>query len=273
MSLPIQEAGAPSSGLMRGLAVQANVVGALLMRELHTRYGRENVGYLWMVLEPLSLAVAVSLLHAAQRIGQWGGGDVRPVPFAICGYCVFIIFRQIVSRAEGALEANTPLLYHRMVTVFDILFSRLLLEGAGTGSTLAILLGFSAALGIADVPARPLAMLAGAMLMMWFSFAISMLVCSWTHENRLAQRLVHPIIYILMPLSGAFYRIGWLPQPYKGWMSWFPMAQIFELVRYGEFHSANDTYVNLPYIVGWCMALTYAGLVAIKVVRRHVQLR
>src|SRR5271156_3351563 len=104
------------SNFLTGLRIQANVVGALIMRELHTRYGRENIGYLWMVLEPMTLALAVSSLHVLQKGSQFGS-DIQPVPFTICGYCVFIIFRQIVSRSEGLLEANAPLLYHRMVTL------------------------------------------------------------------------------------------------------------------------------------------------------------
>jgi capsular polysaccharide transport system permease protein len=262
----------PQSAFLRGLTVQANVVGALIMRELHTRYGRENIGYLWMVLEPMTLAVAVSSLHVLQKSPVFGS-DIQPVPFTIVGYCVFIIFRQIVSRSEGVIESNAPLLYHRMVTVFDMIFARSLLETAGVSVTLAILLGFAAALGLAGLPARPLDLMAGVALMTWMSFGISMIVCSITNENRLAARLVHPILYIAMPLSGAFYRVQWIPAPYREWVSWSPLAQIFELVRYGEFHSAKYTYVHPAYIVGWCLVLTYIGLVSVKIVRRHVQLR
>ncbi len=233
----------PQSAFLRGLSVQANVVGALVLRELHTRYGRENVGYLWMVLEPMSLATAVSSLHFMQKSTAFGS-DIQPVPFAIVGYCVFIIFRQIVSRSEGVIEANAPLLYHRMVSLFDMVFARTLLEAAGVTTTLIILLGFAAALGLGHPPARPLALMAGVALMVWLSFAVSMIVCAMTNENRLAGRLVHPILYIMMPLSGAFYRLEWLPQPFRTWMSWYPMTQIFDLVRYGQFRSAKDTYVQ-----------------------------
>jgi capsular polysaccharide transport system permease protein len=272
MAFPAERLDSPSPSFRRGLAVQANVIGALLMRELHTRYGRENIGYLWMVLEPMTLAVAVSSLHAGNK-NHLMTGDIGPVPFAIVGYCVFIIFRGIFTRAEGALEANTPLLYHRMVTLFDILLSRALLEWAGVGMTLAIMLGFSAAFGLCSPPARPLDLMLGVFLMVWFSFALSMIASAGTHDNRLAARLVHPVTYILMPISGAFYQLAWLPQPYRTWLSWFPMTQIFELVRYGQFHSAKDTYVNILYIVFMCMLLTYCGLIAIKIVRRHVVLR
>ncbi len=253
-----------------GLRIQGNVVGALLMRELHTRYGRENVGYLWIFLEPMSLAAMVALLHVGG--GSSHGQSINPVPFAILGYTIFIMFRGMVTRADGALESNMPLLYHRRVTILDMMFARALLEGAGTIVSYLVLTGFVMALGLASVPERPLELVTGIGLMFWFSFAVSLLICAWTHDNRLVARFVHPITYILMPLSGAFYQLSWIPEPYRAWLTWFPLPTIFELLRYGQFRGATDTFVDIPYVVGWCLLLTYAGLVSIRATRRRIHL-
>jgi len=266
----IISSGAKLSRFSFGLRVQGNVIGALLMRELHTRYGRDNVGYLWMFLEPMTLASAVSLLHAGSKSHY--GSDIRMVPFAMLGYSIFIMLRGMVGRAEGALESNTPLLYHRSVTIFDMLFSRALLEGAGTFVTYIVLMTFAVIFDLSDPPARLLDIIIGVGLMFWFSFGIAMVICALTHENRLAGRLVHPVLYITMPLSGAFFQLSWIPEPYQGWLWWSPLMQIFEELRYGQFDSATNKFVSLPYIVSWCLLLTYAGLVSIKIVRRHVHL-
>lgn len=258
-------------GFWRGLHIQGSVIGALLMRELHTRYGRENVGYLWIFLEPMTLAAAVALLHGGS--GSSHGMSIHPVPFAILGYTIFIMFRGMVTRADGALESNMPLLYHRRVTIFDMMFARALLEAAGTIVTFAVLIGFVILAGLANFPARPLELLVGIGLMFWFSFAVSLLICAWTHDNKLVARFVHPITYILMPLSGAFYQLVWIPEPYRTWLTWFPLPTIFELLRYGQFHVAKDTYVDIPYVIGWCLLLTYAGLVSIRATRRRIHLR
>lgn len=34
--------------LLRSFQIQLRVVGALLMREILTRYGRHNIGFLWV---------------------------------------------------------------------------------------------------------------------------------------------------------------------------------------------------------------------------------
>ena len=134
-------------------------------------------------------------------------------------------------------------------------------------------MGLAIGLGAADFPARPLALLIGLALMAWFSFGASLLCVAFTHDNRVAARIVHPFTYILMPLSGAFYQMNWIPQPYRGYLEWFPLVQIFEEVRYGVFEVDTDRYVHMVYIIGWCAVMTYLGMLSIRVVRRHIHLR
>ncbi|WP_059413225.1 ABC transporter permease [Cupriavidus basilensis] len=259
----------PESTFRRGLRAQLRVIGALILRELHTRYGRENIGYLWLIGEPMLLAGSVALIHLGDTHHR---GAILPIPFTLGGYCVFIIFRSIITRAEGALHANQPLLYHRMVTIFDMLAARALLEGASSTVALALLLAGACALGVGDPPARPLLLLAALALMMWFSFGLSMLVCAVTYTSKMANRLIHPIVYLAMPMSGAFFLLRWIPEPYRGWLSWVPLTQIFELLRVGQFENFESPYVDGPYLVAWCLALTLAGLASLRLVRRHIHL-
>lgn len=256
---------------VEALKMQGRVIKALLMRELHTRYGRDNIGYLWVILEPMMLASAVALLHAEQGNSRYTS-DVRPVPFAIIGYCVFIIFRGIFTRAESALESNRPLLYHRMVTILDMLLARALLETAGIGATTFILLGVAYVFGFADLPARPLWLFAAIGYMVWFSLAMSMLCCAVTHDNRLAGRLIHPATYIFLPLSGAFYLVSWVPEPYRAWVLYIPTVHILEMARYGQFEAGDWEYFDVLFITNCCLVLTTLGLLSIQIVRRHVHL-
>ncbi|KPF77943.1 ABC transporter [alpha proteobacterium AAP81b] len=263
-------AAAGVSVTLRGARVQTRVIGALMMRELHTRYGRDNIGYLWIFAEPMLLAVAVATLHAGQHIRSLGG--LRPVPFVLVGYGLFIAFRSILSRAESLIEANRPLLHHRRVTLFDMLVARALLEAAGTLLALALLLAAAIALDLADPPARPGVLLAAASLMLWFSFALSMLVAAAAQRSQLFARLLHPALYLSLPLSGAFFVLAWLPGPIRDLLAPVPLVQIFELARHGMFAAASDVMVDLPAILAWCLGLTLAGMLSLRAVRRHIEL-
>lgn len=249
------------------LAIQGRVLGAVIMRELHTRYGRDNIGYLWLIAEPLMLGTIISMLHS-------GGHDagINPVAFTVTGYCNFIMFRGIANRSEGSIHANLPLLYHRMVTVFDITLGRALLEAAGTISAFTILLGFCVGLGYTELPERPLYLAAGIGYVFWFSFAISMIIAGETHERSFCERLVHPFTYFMIPLSGAFYMVGWLPAQYRYYLMFNPMPHMFEMIRYGVFPSATLKYVDFEYTTWVCAILTLFGLLAMRSVKSRIHL-
>jgi capsular polysaccharide transport system permease protein len=83
------------SSFYQDLSLQMDVIGALVLRELHTRFGRNNIGYLWLVGEPMLLATVIGALHAFQP-GHLGS-SMPPVAFSLVGYCVFIIFRGIMK--------------------------------------------------------------------------------------------------------------------------------------------------------------------------------
>jgi capsular polysaccharide transport system permease protein len=246
------------------------VIGALILRELHTRYGRENIGYLWMIGEPMLLASVMALLHHSGHT-QFGS-DVKALPFTVLGYTTFIMFRGIVNRSEGTIESNAPLLYHRMVTVFDVATARALLEGAGTFLTYVVLMTLLCASGLTEPPARPLELMLAEIFMLWMSWSQSLIVVGISHENKLAERLVHPYSYFMIPLSGAFFQVEWLPEPYRSLIVWLPLPHIFELARYGQFHSANLRYFDGFYLVSWCVVLTWCGLIATRRARRKVHL-
>ena len=252
------------------LRIQANVIGALIIRELHTRFGRENIGYLWIFAEPMLLAVAVGALHSRQHVPI--GGGVRSVPFAIAGYTLFIMFRSMVSRAETLLEANRPLLNHRRVTIFDMLIARALLEAAGTTMVLVLLLAGAWVLDLFDAPADLLLMGGAVVLLAWFSFALSMIVTTLSHESPMAGRLIHPLLYLSMPLSGAFFTMLWVPPSFRAVLGWIPTVPMFELLRLGMFDGYPADYTGAAYPIAWCGLLTLVGLAGLRILRPRVQL-
>ncbi|AEH63469.1 ABC transporter permease [Zymomonas mobilis] len=255
-----------------GLKVQFRVIGALILRELHTRYGRENIGYLWIILEPMLFATGIGILHAGSKETAFSMTDIRPIPFAIVGYGTFIIFRNIVNRSAGTVEANAPLLYHRMVSLFDMLFARVILEAAGIMCSVIILLFLSYCIGLGTLPVRPIYLLLGQVYMTWLSLATSIIVCAITYENATVERLIHPMTYFCLPISAIFFMLEWIPNPYRTWLEWVPLAECTEMVRYGQFESASGHYFHFGYLSLSCSVLTLIGLLSLRIVRKHISI-
>lgn len=248
--------------------MQGSVIRALALRELQHRFGRNNIGYLWIIVEPMLLASVVTLLHSFSGFGHEPG--LSPFTFTLTGYTIFIIFRNTFNRSESALHGAGNLLYHSMITPFDIVLSKSLVETIGCISALAILQALGIILGLAELPARQLYLYGAIVLFAWWSFAWCLVGAAYGYVSPLVNRLVHPVTYFAMPLSGAFITMSLLPAWGRYYMSWNPMMSIFEMARYGQFIGADNHYIFIWYVVSVNTFLTYWGLLAIRRVRKHM---
>lgn len=254
--------------LMSGLRTQGSVIRALALRELQQRFGRSNIGYLWVVAEPMLLASVVTALNSV--VNHNLGVGISAFTFMLTGYSIYIIFRNTFNRAESALHTSGALLYHRMVTPFDIMVAKSLVETLGCLSAMAILQSVGIMLGLAEPPARPIYLFGAVALFAWWSFALSLIVAAYAYKSPLLGRLVHPISYFSLPISGAFVSVSILPAWTRPYMELNPMASVFEMARYGQFTQARDTYVHIDYVVASAVLATYWGLLAIRRIRKHI---
>src|SRR5271169_6082906 len=94
----------------QSLAIQGRVLHALMMRELITRFGRDNLGVLWLVGEPMIFTLGVATLWSAAGLTH-GGTGIPIVAFAVTGYSSVLMWRNSTSQCSGGVSANRPLLY------------------------------------------------------------------------------------------------------------------------------------------------------------------
>ena len=79
--------------------------------------------------------------------------------------------------------------------------------------------------------------------------------------------------YFMIPLSGAFFKVAWIPRPWRDYLLYNPFPQIFEMIRYGAFESCTLEYVDFQYIVACLLVLTFFGLLAVRAVTRRIHLQ
>lgn len=257
----------PQASLWSCFRIQVRVIGALMLRELGTRFGRDNLGYLWLFLEPMMLGGAIGLLHHISGHGLPGGLD--PFVFWVIGYIPFYLFRGIVNRAPTAVTGNQSLLYHRRVTILDIMASRHLLEGAAVGVALAVfLLVFGILFDLR--PPEPGLMVLGMVLMLGLAHGLALLIAAGSIYTELFDRLTHLFTYLFMGLTGAFYMVFWLPTDLQRAALTIPTVHCFELVRHGLYGTLVPTTYDIPYVATWVAMLNLLGMAALRRARRHL---
>ncbi|MBL8349992.1 MAG: ABC transporter permease [Burkholderiaceae bacterium] len=244
--------------LRHALAIQRRVIWALLMREVITRFGRRNLGVLWLLGEPMLFTVGVAALWIAA--GLHGGKGVNIVVFAITGYSSVLVWRNTVSRCTHAIQQNFNLLYHRGVRVIDVLLTRVLLELGGASGSFLVLSCIALGGEWIEAPADLARVLIGWAMLAWLALGLGLTVGALSGLSDLVERIWHPLAYLLFPLSGAAFLADWLPAAAREVIMYLPMVHGIEYIRSGWYGPVMHFHHDLGYMAVVNLALLLSGL-------------
>lgn len=257
-----------SPSLLHCFKIQLRVIGALLMREILTRYGRHNIGFFWMFGEPMMFTLGITALWSFSRLNHHT--NVPIVAFAITGYSAVLLWRNMPSRCVGAIEPNLALMYHRNVKLIDIFAARLVLEVAGATTSFIVLSSFFTFIGWMQEPQDILKILLGWFMLAWFGASLAMLMGCLSERTEIIEKIWHPISYLLFPLSGAAFMVDWLPPAAQKALLCLPMVHGVEILREGYFGSLVRSHYNIYYMASICLILSALAIAQERVLSRLV---
>lgn len=262
----------PADGRTTPLAVAARiqgaVVAALIIRFLVTRYGRSNIGFVWAIVEPMLLCLSVMVLWSVAKPASEHG--VKVVAIVLTGYMPLTLWRHTCQAGVHVLRNAIGLMFHRNITMYDAVLSRMALEFVSTTAAFIVVYAALATLGIVSPVADCGLVLAGWLVMGALSFGMGCILAALTEYSDVIEKLVQPVQYILVPISGCFYMLEWLPRDVRAYAEWVPMVHAYEAIRDGFFGPVVPTHHDLPYAAMAALFMTALGLALIERVRDRV---
>ena len=254
--------------MVRSGAIEWRVVHALLMREVLTRFGRHNIGFLWLFVEPMLFTLGVTALWSFAQLTH--GSDLPIAAFALTGYSAVLLWRNMPSRTINAVGPNLALMYHRNVKVMDVFLARLILEAAGATISFVMLSIVLIAVGLIDAPEDLLSVSEGWFMLAWFGFSLAVFLGALSEEFELVEKLWNPSAYLLFPLSGAAFLVDALPVGAQQAVLYLPMVHGVEYVREGYFGSHINAHYDLSYMALCNTVLLLLGLAQLRKISRTV---
>jgi ABC-type polysaccharide/polyol phosphate export permease len=256
-----------SPSLWQCFRIQVRVVGALILRESLTRYGRHNIGFMWMFLEPMMFTLGVTAVFSLAGAHKAHSG-ISMAAFIYTGYSTILLWRNMPQRAIGALKPNFALMFHQQVTPIDVYISRLVLEFMGATISMVVLGIAFTAFGLVHPPKNPLQALFGWGLLAWFAFSLSLFVGAISEKSEIVDRVYHIFNYLMIPLSGSFFMVDSLPKALQSIVLLNPTVNCVELFRSGFFGDAHVWHYDIGYVVLANMILTVLGLAKVRQLNR-----
>ena len=248
----------------------ARIVGALMMREIITRFGREGLGFLWLVGEPLLFCLGVIVMWTLIKPEYEHG--VRVGPFVMTGYMALLLIRHQIGYSQGAVQGNIGLLFHRQISVLHLYVARNGLEFLGATAAFVVVYIGLLVIGQVKFPHDLGLLYLGWIVLAFMSSGLAMVLSALSIRNQVMERLVPLISYILIPISGAFFMVSWLPDRYQEAYLLFPIPHGVEMIRAGVFGEFVETHYDVWYAIAWACGFNFLGMLLLAGARDRVDI-
>jgi capsular polysaccharide transport system permease protein len=252
--------------LRQGWGVQVRVTHALMIRELTTRFGRENIGFLWVMVEPLLFAGLVALLWRLTKGPEEHGVSV--IAFIVTGYIPITLFRHGIARSVAVFTVNSSLLYHRQVKILDFIIVRFIIEVLGGMMAYLFIATILIVVDVFPIPDNIGLLIGGWFLYALFSFAVCLVIAPLSEMSDVLEKFVPVTTYVMIPFSGLFYMVSWMTPDLRGYVLLSPFVNCMEMMRKGVWGEDVTAYYNIWNPIAGSMVLCAIGLSLCRHVRK-----
>ena len=255
---------------LQACKVQVRVVHALVFRELRTRFGRQQLGYIWAFLEPMLFVAVLSVVYTIGFKGR--AVDVPVILFLVTGIVPFFLFRQTFTRAVGAILSNRPLLTFPQVTPLDLVIGRSVLEALTMVIVFVVVVVAYAVFGGDPVRienAVGVVYCICAMSLIGFgagAFVGSFSIMFPSIERMIPALVNRPLFYT----SGMFFTLEMMPEPVIPYLLYNPLLHAIELLRGYFFVEMSSRYADHGYLNWAVLIALFLGLLAQRALRKKI---
>ena len=255
---------------MRGALTQMHVVFAVLIRETKTRFGDNQLGYLWaFIAQGLMIGMFIGFYGIFGRTAPHG---MSLVAYLTTGIVPFSLFRDTAQRCLSAVDSNKGLLFYPQVRPLDLVIARALLEAVTYLGVMTLFLG---GLALYEGPPRIDSFLRAFMgfgLASAFGAALGLLCCGLSVFTPTLERLFPSFVRIIFWFSAVFHPVESLPRGMRDVILLNPMTHAIELVRSGWFPGYDAHSADPFYVLAWILVLAFFGLSIERMARRRLEL-
>jgi capsular polysaccharide transport system permease protein len=247
------------------LKTHADVIGAVVIRDIHAKMLGNKFSYLKIILFPLGHLLYLSLFYAFLGKGALLGTD-RMVFFA-SGILPFMIYLYPVRSIVMSIMENKSLLMFPVVHPIDLVLGRSLLEMVNSFVIIMLLFLLLYMFDFQVVPKVPFETLSGILMTMIFTV-------SYCIPNAIIAAMVHNwvqfcVLYCIMLYisSGALFLPSHLPKSFVDIMYFNPLAHCVEWVRSGYYETYNEGILDKSYLAFVILLNLLVGLVLERIYR------
>ena len=248
------------------LVVTGRVIGALMLRDIQTRFGARSANYVVAILWPLGhIVMLISLYTITGRAAPVSGGAAR---FFATGLVPFVMFNYTSRMLMLSVLMNRPLLGLPIIKLSDVIMARALLETVTSFMVISIFACILYAFDVDIVPHDPqtavFALAATLLMSLGMGFLNSVIVIMvpvWI----IGYVLIMIVFYLT---SGVVFLPDQLPEKYQYILSWNPLMQSIAWFRSAFYPGMGAHIIDRQYLLIFGLVALGLGLAGERFLRR-----
>jgi capsular polysaccharide transport system permease protein len=239
--------------------IQRDVLYALLLRELSSRFGKSRGGFLWVLVEPIAHLLMPILIFGFIRQRLMPGVEY-PV-FLVYGFLPFLLFKAICLQIVNGVNAAQGLLAYRQVLLIDVFAAKALAHFVLQAIVFFVVLTGLAMFGYDVLPPRPVELAGVLALTGTLAFGLGLLFAAIASLIPDARPVIHVMFMPLYLASGILFPVTRFPDEWVRWMAFNPVLHLVELSRVMSVEGyVPMKYLSLGYPVALALTTTIIGL-------------
>jgi ABC-type polysaccharide/polyol phosphate export permease/Flp pilus assembly protein TadD len=259
----------PAPTIWAALETQLRVIHALIIRESRTRFGDSKLGYGWALMEPVLHILMLSLVFAVMMRGRPPIGNQFFI-FYYTGIIPYHLFVHSSSAMTYAITSNLPALQLPLVSPFDLIIARGLLELVTDILVAIILLAGFGVFGYGVLPHDVPALTASVLAVWVFGCGVGFINAVLNAFCKAWDKIWVQLTRTLYFCSGIFYVPGMMPDWVRDILAWNPILHAVDWFRSGFFAEYEPHWLDRSYLAIMAAVTLLAGLGLEREARRHL---
>ncbi len=238
-------------------------IGALMVREMTTTYGRSAGGYLWALLEPIGSVVILTLIFSVGMKLRQPSLGVNFAMFYATGMLAFGLYTRLQQKIARSIVYSRSLLMYPSVKFFDAIMARFMLNVVTQTIVMTIVFGgimlayetrttvdlrwILASIGMASAFAMGVGMLNAVLIPLYPIYA------------SVFNILTTPLFF----MSGILYVVEEMPAFAQDILWYNPLLHVTAMMRRGFYPQYHGEFISPTYVLGVSLILAVMGYVLI----------
>ncbi|MFG1350015.1 ABC transporter permease [Xanthobacter autotrophicus] len=248
-------------------AMHARVVGAVIMRDLQTRFGAGYFGFLLGLLMPLGHLGIVILITTLLK---------RPIPlgretpvFVMTGVLPFIIW--LYSHRQIMLTAiqNRPLLYFPSVDFIDLFIARIIIEIIAATIVVFSVLSTISLLGYDLTINNPSRFVLGLILAWVVGISTGLIIGLLGFLVPIFTIFGNIMGTIFWITCGIFFLPDFLPESIRNIIFFNPLSHIIDLIREAVYSEYIGSFYDANFLISSILILFAISMLLMRIVRKY----